>query len=63
MKLADKVGHFYDNRKNIIAKIEGQTIRHINCTLLIQEGTRCGACSAQTVSDGETQSSEKEKSR
>ena len=45
-KLADKVGNSYDIRKNIIANIEGQTIRHINCTLLIQEGTRCGSCLA-----------------
>ena len=44
--LADKVGNFYNIRNRLIAKIEGQTIRHVNCAVLIQEGTRCAACSA-----------------
>ena len=42
--------------KNIIAKIEGQTIRHINCTLLIQEGTRWWCLfGIHTLSDDEMQ--------
>lgn len=50
LKLADKKGNFYTIRKSLIAKIEGQTIRHVNCAMLIQEGTRCAACSAHRQS-------------
>ena len=46
LELADKRGNVYSVRKSGIAKIEGKTIRHVNCVVLIQEGTRCGACSA-----------------
>ena len=50
LKLADKKGNFYTIRKSLIAKIEAQTIRHVNCAMLIQEGTRCAACSAHRQS-------------
>lgn len=43
--LADKMGNFYDkNKKEIIAKIEGHTIRHINCSILANEEKRCSTC-------------------
>ena len=48
LKLADKMGRFYNISIDIVANIESDhmyTIRHVNCAILLQEGTRCPACS------------------
>ena len=44
LKLADKAGNFYTITKKLVAKIDHNTIRHANCTMLIKEGKRCPAC-------------------
>ena len=45
VELADKKGEFVNIKKQVVAKVENGTARHINCTMLIDSGSRCDACS------------------
>jgi hypothetical protein len=44
LTLADKHGKLYDIRKNVMATLQDQTIRHTNCEVLLNSGIRCIPC-------------------
>ena len=46
LDLAEKGGNFYNIKRDLVAKVEHNTIRHVNCAILIKEGERCPACAA-----------------
>ena len=50
LDLAEKGGNFYNVKRELVAKTEHNTIRHVNCAILIKEGERCLACTAHRKS-------------
>ena len=50
LDLAEKGGNFYNIKRERVAKVEDNTIRHVNCSILIKEGERCPACATHRKS-------------
>lgn len=47
-------------KRELVVRVEDDTIRHVNCAILIKEGERCLACTQKFI-EGEAQSPEKKK--